>query len=173
MAMQTDVLSGHIDVAGFILPNGRARVKAITYQGSGGGTGVVDIYDTTVVPTSATYTRSNTTVTVSKTTHGLSAGDRIGIAYAAASGNSATNGNYSITATTENTFTITDINTGNVSGGTACTYVNNGGRWLTSFATLTGATTPVHVLIPGEGILADNGVYVNMTSTAFVTVFYG
>lgn len=173
MAMQTDVQSGHLDVAGFILANGRARVKAITYQGSGGGAGVVDIYDTTVVPTAATYTRSNTTVTVSKTTHGLSTGDRIGIAYASASGNSATNGNYSISATTENTFTITDINTGNVSGGTACTYVNNGGRWLTSFATATSVTTPVHVLIPGEGILAARGVYVNITNTTFVTVFYG
>jgi hypothetical protein len=34
-------------------------------------------------------------------------------------------------------------------------------------------TTPVHVLIPGEGILAARGVYVNITNTTFVTVFYG
>jgi hypothetical protein len=173
MAMQTDVLSGHLDVAGFILPNGRARVKAITYQGSGGGAGVVDIFDTTVVPTAATYTRSNTTVTVSKTAHGLGVSNRIGIAYSAASGNSATNGNYAITSTTENTFTVTDINTGNVSGGTACLYVNNGARWLTSFGTATSVTTPVHVLVPGEGILAATGVYVSMTNTTYVTVFYG
>jgi hypothetical protein len=173
MAMQTDVLSGHLDNAGFILPNGRTRVKAITYQGSGGGAGVIDIFDTTVVPTAATYTRSNTTVTVSKTAHGLGVGNLIGIAYSAASGNSATNGNYAITATTENTFTVTDINTGNVSGGTACLYVNNGARWLTSFATATSVTTPVHVLIPGEGILSARGVYVSMTNTTYVTVFYG
>ena len=44
--MQTDILSGHLDVAGFVVPNGRFRVKGITYQASGGGAGVIDIFDT-------------------------------------------------------------------------------------------------------------------------------
>ena len=79
MGMQTDVLAGHLDVSGFIVPNGRYRVKQITFQGSGGGAGVVEIFDTTVAPTSATYGRSSALVTVAKVAHGLVTGDRIGI----------------------------------------------------------------------------------------------
>lgn len=173
MGMQTDVMSGHLDVAGFILPNGRTRVRALTYQGSGGGTGAVDVFDTTTAPVAATYGRSGYTITVTKSAHGLATGDVIGIAFLAAAGASATNGNYTITVTDANTFTVTDINTGTVTPGTACKYVNNSGRWVTSFATATSQTTPVHILFPGEGILARSGLYVNLVNATFATVFYG
>ena len=92
----------------------------------------------------------------------------------AATGNSATDGNYVISNALANTFAITDINnTGNVSGGTACYYVSNDGRWVTSFDTLTGATSAQQIIVPGEGILIQNGLYAQMTSISFVTVFYG
>ena len=171
--MQTDIQSGHLDVVGFIIPNGRARVKGIVYQASGGGAGVVDIFDTTAAPISATYGRSSALVTVSKTAHGLNTGDRVGIAYSAASGASATNGNFTITKVDANSFTITDFNSGTVTPGTACVYVNSGARWLTSFSTIVSQTTPVNVLLPGEGLLAALGIYVNFTNTTFVTIFYG
>ena len=171
--MQTDIQSGHLDVVGFVIPNGRARIKGITYQASGGGAGVIDIFDTTVAPISATYGRSAALVTVSKTAHGLETGDRVGIAYSAASGASATNGNFTITKVDANSFTITDFNSGTVTPGTACVYVNSGARWLTSFSTIVSQTTPVNVLLPGEGLLAALGVYLNFTNTAFVTIFYG
>jgi len=173
MAMQTDVLSGHLDVSGFIIPNARVRVKGITYQASGGGAGVIDIFDTIAAPISATYGRSGALVTVTKSAHGLQTGDRVGIAYSAASGASATNGNFTITRVDANTFTITDFNSGTVTPGTACVYVNSGARWLTSFATIVSQTAAVSVLVPGEGLLADLGIYVNLTNTTFVTVFYG
>ena len=171
--MQTDVQAGHIDVSGFIIPNGRYRVKQVTYQGSGGGAGVVEIFDTTSAPTSATYGRSGTTVTVTKSAHGLASGDRIGIGYSAAAGASATDGNYVITVVDSSTFTIEDPNSGTVTAGTSCRYVNNGSRWLVSFGTSTSVTTPVAVLVPGEGLLAVKGVYINMSNTSYVTVFYG
>jgi hypothetical protein len=171
--MQTDIQSGHLDVVGFIIPNGRARVKGIVYQASGGGAGVVDIFDTTAAPISATYGRSSALVTVSKTAHGLETGDRVGIAYSAAAGASATNGNFTITKVDANSFTITDFNSGTVTPGTACVYVNSGARWLTSFSTIVSQTTPVNVLLPGEGLLAALGIYVNFTNTTFVTIFYG
>jgi hypothetical protein len=171
--MQTDIQSGHLDVVGFIIPNGRARVKGIVYQASGGGAGVVDIFDTTAAPISATYGRSSALVTVSKTAHGLETGDRVGIAYSAASGASATNGNFTITKVDANSFTITDFNSGTVTPGTACVYVNSGARWLTSFSTIVSQTTPVNILLPGEGLLAALGIYVNFTNTTFVTIFYG
>jgi len=173
MTMQYDVLSGHLESSGFIVPTGRVRLKQITFQGSGSGAGVVEVFDTTVTPITATYGRSGTTVTVSKTSHGLSTGDYVGIAFNAAGGGSGTDGNYPITVSDANTFTITDINSGTVSPGTSCRYVNTGSRWLTSFATATSQTVPVAIFVPGEGMLAKNGLYVNFSNTSWVTVFYG
>jgi hypothetical protein len=171
--MQTDVLAGHLDVSGFIAPTGRNRVKQITFQGSGGGAGVVEIFDTTVAPTSATYGRSSALVTVTKSAHGLATGDRVGIGFSAAAGASATDGNYVITVVDSSTFTFTDPNSGTVTAGTACRYVNSGARWLVSFGTSTSVTTPVAVLIPGEGMLAALGIYASISNTSYVTVFYG
>ena len=171
--MQTDVLAGHLDVSGFIAPTGRNRVKQITFQGSGGGAGVVELFDTTVAPTSATYGRSSALVTVTKSAHGLATGDRVGIGFSAAAGASATDGNYVITVVDSSTFTFTDPNSGTVTAGTACRYVNSGARWLVSFGTSTSVTTPVAVLIPGEGMLAALGIYANLSNASFVTVFYG
>lgn len=173
MSMQYDVLAGHLDVSGFIAPNGRNRVKQITFQGSGGGAGVVEVFDTTAVPTTASYGRTDTLVTVTKSAHGLVTGDRVGIGYSAAGGASGTDGNYTITRVDANTFTITDPNTGTVTPGTACRYVNGGARWLVSFGTAQSVTTPVAVLVPGEGILAARGIYMTLTNTSYVTVFYG
>jgi hypothetical protein len=173
MTMQTDIKSGHLDVVGFVVPSGRYRVKGITYQGSGAGTGIVDIFDTITTPITASYGRSGTLVTVTKTAHGLNTGDIVGISFSSAAGASATNGNYSITKLTADTFTITDINSGTVSPGTTCYYVNSGARWLTSFATVQSQTTAINVLLPGEGLLAALGIYINFTNTTFVTIFYG
>ena len=171
--MQTDVSAGHLDVSGFIAPAGRYRIKQITYQGSGGGAGVVEIFDTTAAPTTASYGRSGTLVTITKSAHGLATGDRVGIGYSAASSVSGTDGNYVITVVDSSTFTVDDPNSGTVTPGTACRYVNSGSRWLVSFGTAVSVTTPVAVLIPGEGILAAKGIYANLSNTSYVTVFYG
>jgi hypothetical protein len=173
MGMQTDVLAGHLDVSGFIAPAGRYRVKQVTYQGSGGGAGVVEIFDTAVAPVSATYGRSGTLVTITKSAHGLKTGDRVGVGFSAAGGASGTDGNYTITVVDSSTFTVDDPNSGTVTPGTACRYVNSGARWLVSFGTAQSVTTPVAVLVPGEGILAAKGVYANISNTSYVTVFYG
>jgi hypothetical protein len=173
MGMQTDVLAGHLDVSGFIAPVGRNRVKQVTFQGSGGGGGVVEIFDTATTPTTASYGRSSALVTVTKSAHGLATGDRIGIGFSAASGASATDGNYIITVVDSSTFTFTDPNSGTVTPGTACRYVNSGARWLVSFGTSQSVTTPVAVSIPGEGILAALGIYASISNTSYVTVFYG
>jgi hypothetical protein len=171
--MQYDVQAGHLDVSGFIAPTGRYRVKQITFQGSGGGAGVVEVFDTATAPATASYGRADTLVTVTKNAHGLATGDVIGIGYSAAGGASGTDGNYPITRVDANSFTITDPNSGTVTPGTACRYVNSGARWLVSFGTAQSVTTPVAVLIPGEGVLAAKGIYMTLTNTSFVTVFYG
>jgi hypothetical protein len=125
------------------------------------------MWDSLVAQTSATYARTGFDVTVTSNAHGLQVGQSVGVVYAAGG---ATNGNYTITAVTTNTFTVTDLNTGTVAGGTACAW--NAGGWLLSYDTAAAAST-INMIIPGEGILAKNGIYIQMTNQTNVTVFLG
>jgi len=169
MAMQTDVKAGHLNNTGFMLL-GRTRLKALSTVGSATA-GTLDIFDTTVAPvTTATYARSGTTVTVTSTAHGLVTGDVRGFAFASASGVSATNGNYPITRTSANAFTITDINSGTIAASTAMSYST---LWVNSYDI--GATDVFGniVLIPGEGVLIQNGIYMIMTNITSANIYYG
>ena len=167
--MQTDVKAGHLNNTGFMLL-GRTRLKALSTVGTATA-GTLDVFDTTTAPvTSATYARSGTTVTVTSTAHGLVTGDVRGFAIASASGSSATNGNYSITRTGANTFTLTDINSGTIASSTAMAYST---LWVASYDV--GATDVFGniVLIPGEGVLIQNGIYMIMTNITSANIYYG
>lgn len=62
-----------------------------------------------------------------------------------------------------------------ISGGTAGDVIftdGNGGATLLQFNIATG-TQPITMLIPGEGILAQSGIYVTLPATAKITTFYG
>ena len=168
MTMQYDVKGSHFSGSGLAV-SGRVRLKNLVYLGTGTA-GSIDVFDTTTAPVSATYARSGTTVTVTSTAHGLTTGQNIGITYAAASGVSAVAGNYVITVTGANTFTITDINTGTIAASTACVYST--GKFITSYNTGT-AVQPFQVIFSGEGILAQNGIYVVVTNINFQTLQYG
>jgi len=168
MTMQYDVKGSHFSGSGLAV-SGRVRLKNLVYLGTGTA-GSIDVFDTTTAPVSATYARSGTTVTVTSTAHGLTTGQNIGITYAAASGVSAVAGNYVITVTGANTFTITDINTGTIAASTACVYST--GKFITSYNTGT-AVQPFQVIFSGEGILAQNGLYVVVTNINFQTLQYG
>jgi len=168
MTMQYDVKSSHLSGSGLMV-SGRTRLKNLVYLGNGTA-GSIDIFDTTTAPVSATYARSGYTVTVTKTAHGLTTGQNIGITFAAASSVSAVANNYVITVLTADTFTITDLNTGTIAGGTACIYST--GKFLLSYNTTTGVQ-PFQVILPGEGVLAQNGIYTVVTNIAFQTVHYG
>lgn len=52
---------------------------------------------------------------------------------------------------------------GTTSGGTTKMTVN----------TVASATQPTYLLLPGEGALFDNGIYVDVTNIGSVMVFYG
>jgi len=168
MTMQYDVKSSHLSGSGLMV-SGRTRLKNLVYLGNGTA-GSIDVFDTTTAPVSATYARSGYTVTVTKTAHGLTTGQNIGITFAAASSVSAVANNYIITVLTADTFTITDLNTGTIAGGTACVYSTN--KFLLSYNTTTGVQ-PFQVILPGEGVLAQNGIYMVVTNIVFQTVHYG
>ena len=163
MGMQTDVKSGHLNNSGFVVL-GRNRLKAVSMVGTATA-GTLDIFDTTTAPVSATYE-----ITVTKTAHGLVTGDVVGLAFATASGSSGTNGNYSITRTGANTFTVTDINSGTIVAGTAAVYAS---LWLASYDTGAADLFGNFALIPGEGILVKNGIYLSMSNLLSANIYYG
>ena len=165
MTMQTDVKSGHLNVNGFFLKE-RTRLKGLMTVSSGAST--LTLWDTTTVPVSATYERAGTLITVTKSSHGLTDGQILGLNFAVAT-NQGTAGNYVITVVDANTFTVVDVNTGTVAASTACVYAQ---RFLMA-ADGNAANNVQSMLIPGEGILAYNGIYAAMTNTVDVTVFYG
>jgi len=172
MGMQTDVKQGHLNQSGFFVL-GRNRVKGISFFGSGSDATLV-LFDTTTAPVTAsvTYARSGTTVTVTKTAHGLITGDVVGIHFDSNTSQSATDGNYSITRTGADTFTLTDINSGTITS-TAAAYVSGGGRWLMTYEIDSTDTFSNAPFIPGEGVLAVNGIYALMTNIDSVQIYYG
>jgi hypothetical protein len=167
MGFQFDVLSAHINASGQLV-NGRSRLKALIQIGTATA-GTVNIWDTTTAPVSMTYGRSGTTVTVTKVAHGLVTGDVIGLTFAAGTGGTATNGNYTITRTGADTYTITDINSGSITAGASGTQ---GTRWLMSLDT-NNTSDVVPLLIPGDGIVARNGIYAQLSNQTGLTIFYG
>ena len=167
--MQTDVKAGHLNNTGFVVL-GRTRLKAVSIVGTATA-GTLDIFDTITAPvTDATYARTTTTITVTKTAHGLVTGDVRGFSFASVSGVSATNGNYSITKTGANTFTLTDINSGSIAASTAMAYST---LWVNSYDVGAGDLFGNYALIPGEGVVVKNGIYLIMTNITSANVYYG
>jgi hypothetical protein len=168
--MQYDVKQAHLNESGFFVL-GRNRVKAVSFFG-GGGTLV--LFDTTSAPVSSsvTYAQSGTTVTVSKTSHGLVTGDVVGIHFDSNTGVSATDGNYSITRVDANSFTLTDINSRTITS-TAAIYVSGVNRWLMTYETHATDEFQNAPLIPGEGVLAANGIYAYMSAIDSAQIYYG
>ena len=171
MTMQYDVKQGHLNQSGFFVL-GRNRVKGVSFYG---GSGTLVLFDTTTAPvtSSVSYGRVGTLVTVTKTAHGLSTGNVVGIRFAGGSGGSATDGNYVITRTTADAFTLVDINTGDITGSPAALYVSGANRWLMTYETHSSDEFQNSPVIPGEGIYCKNGMFVCVGGSVTATVFYG
>jgi hypothetical protein len=181
--MQTDVKSANLNQSGFFATDSaplRCRLKQATYIPNGGNIGSLFLFDTDVAPTTATYARSGNTVTVTVSAgHGLTTGTSVGLGFLGGTGGSATDGNYIITVTGTTTFTVTDYNSGTITAAPTCYYVagtTTSGylrRWVTALDTITGQTSTQQILIPGEGVLCNIGIYAQMVYIPAVTIFYG
>jgi len=166
---QTPVKQAHINASGFMVL-GRNRVKAISFTGSATA-GYVSLFDTAVAPvTTATYGRSGTTITVTLTAHGLTTGQFIGVDFAAGTGGTATNGNYAVTVTSSSTFTLTDINSGNITAGAAMVFAN---RWLMTYDVAANDAYNNSPFIPDDGVIATDGVYAQMSNVVACNIYYG
>lgn len=172
----SDIFSGHLHSSGFIR-KARTRIKAFDVVGGDTG-GLLELWDTTVAPTSATYGRSGTTVTVASVGHGLKTGDVVGISFGEASGVIATPGSYTITVTGDDAFTLTDINSGTIASSTVCRYVSNkqngyNARWIATYHTSASDIFFNGFSVPEEGFLARIGVYVYAEDLNSINVYYG
>ena len=169
--MATDVKQAHINTSGFLVL-GRNRVRALSFVGTASA-GTLAVFDTATAPVTSgvTYGRSGTTVTVSKTAHGLVTGDVVGIHFEASP--SATDGNYVITLIDANSFSLTDINSGTITGGPAAVYVSGGGSWLFTYESSATDIFNNAPEIQQDGVLALNGVYAYLDNVSVVNIFYG
>jgi hypothetical protein len=165
MAMQYDVKAAHLNASG-IAYIGRTRLKGLLTVGSATA-GVVNIWDSgDSVGKAGTYSRTSNVVTVTVTAHGLTSGEAFGFS---ASTGAASSGNFTVASiTNDNVFTFTDtLNSGSTSGSCA---INT--RFLMAFDTANNSAE-TYLLLPGEGILAENGISVGLANQTSMTIFYG
>jgi len=159
--MQYDVKSYHNTVSGVAYAS-RTRLKGVLISPSTSVT-----YNTTFcdnVSLSGTYNVPGSTVcTVTIADHGLSNGDRV---YLDFTSGTAQDEAYTVSNVSTNTFTVT------VASATTNGNVTMYAKILAEFDCSSG--TSFYTLIPGEGILAPNGIYVGIPNVSITTtIFYG
>lgn len=157
MTMQYDVKSQHAATSGLMVPY-RTRLKGAVVFPFTGATGYSAFVDNTSI--SGTYARSTTTATITSANHGLTTGQWVYLDWDLA------DNPYQVTVTGANTFTVTVANSGATSGNvTIWTHV-----LLQADAS---NATAFNMYVPGEGILAPNGIRVFLAADIHTTVFYG
>jgi len=156
--MQTDVKSKYATASGLLLPF-RTRVKAFFFGAATTNPGVVGMYDNSSI--TGTYARVTTTATVTALNHNLEVGDSVYLDW------DLTDNIYQVvTVADANTFTVTVANSGAASGDVV---VYNDVLVVSKVTT----SNDVFNIIPGEGILARNGVRVYLENSVPITVYYG
>jgi hypothetical protein len=157
MGMQYDVKSIHAATSGLMVGY-RTRLKGAVIFPFTGATGYTAFVDNTSV--SGTYARSTTTATITAVNHGLSTGQWAYLDWDLA------DNPYQVTVTDADTFTVTVANSGGTSGNV--TVWNK----VLLQADASNATA-YSIVIPGEGILAENGIRVFLATDIHATAFYG
>ena len=157
MSMQSDVKSQHASVSGLMISS-RTRLKGATIFPLSGATGYSAFVENTSI--AGTYTRATTTATVAAAAHGLSTGQWVYLDW------DLTDNPYQVTVTNSNVFTVTVADTGAASGNV--TVYNK----VLLQADASNATA-FNLVIPGEGILATEGIRVFLAASIHCTVFYG
>ena len=160
MAMQYDVKSAHASASGLAVGY-RTRLKGVLMSPSASTT--VNSIFADNVSLSGTYDVPGSTVcTVTIANHGLANGDRV---YLNFTSGSAADGPYDVSNVGTNTFTVT-----------VASATTNGN--VTMYASILveldcSSATAFYTLIPGEGILAEQGIYVGLPASVTTTLFYG
>jgi len=161
--LQTDVKSAHImaGTSGLAFA-GRTRLKGAVVSNTTSGTPANIMFANNVAIT-GTYSITLTVCTVTVAAgHGLATGARVFLDFTTGSG---ADNIYVVTSTGVTTFTVvvpSATTSGNVS-----IYAQ------TLMEVDITNSVPVNVLIPGEGIVANDGIFVGVPANIAATVFYG
>jgi hypothetical protein len=137
---------------------GRVRLKGAVIFPFSAATGYTTFVDN--VSAAGTYARATTTATITSANHGLTTGQWVYLDWDLA------DNPYQVTVTGDNTFTVTVANSGAASGN------------VTIYATVlmqadASNATAYTVVIPGDGIVARNGIRVFLAADVHTTIFYG
>jgi hypothetical protein len=161
MGMQYDVKSAHISASG-VAVGYRTRLKGVVISPSESQTLNVAFCDN--ISVSGTYDVPGSTVcTVTIANHGLSNGDRVYL-------------NFTSGSSSDNTFTVSNVATSTFTVAVASATTSGN---VTMYAAVLieldcSSATAFYTMIPGEGILAEQGIYVGLPSaTVTTTLFYG
>jgi hypothetical protein len=160
--MQYDVKSFHAS-ASTLAYDGRVRLKGVITSPTAS-----TVFNTAVLDTagalSGTYNIPGSTVcTVTIANHGLANGDRVGLDFTSGT---ATDDCVTVANVSTNTFTVTTASL--TTSGNVTMYPNI----LTEIDCASG--TSFYTLIPGEGILAQEGLFCLLPgSVVTTTIFYG
>jgi len=111
-------------------------------------------------PQAGTYSIASTTLTVT-VANNLVAGDRVWLDFTSGS---AVDGAYTVVSANATSFTVT----------TAASGTGNVNVYLTVLLEADSYNAVAYsILVPGEGIVADNGIYVGLPANITATVFFG
>ena len=164
MTMQYDVKSFHVMTG---TPSGttqRTRLKGAIVSNTVSGTPANVFFANNTYITGTYNIPGSTTCTVTTSTaHGLTTGDRVWLDFTSGSGT--TDNVYTVTVSSTTVFTVT----------TASLTASGNVRVYTQSLMEVDITNsvPVGITIPGEGILAPNGIFVGTPANIGATVFYG
>jgi hypothetical protein len=161
MGMQTDVFSYHNTVSGLAVGY-RTRLKGVLISPSTSVSFNTSFCNN--VSKSGTYAIAGSTVcTVTIANHGLANGDRVYLNFTTGTAQSEA---YTVANVSTNTFTVTTASL--TTSGNVTMYP----EILAEFDCSNG--TAFYTLIPGEGILAQDGIFVGIPNVAITTtLFYG
>lgn len=156
--MQYDVKSKHMSASG-VAVSYRTRLKSVIVSANTTAATRNTVFADNV-PQLGTYSITSTTMTVT-VANTLVAGDRVWLDFTSGTG---VDGAYTVLTAGASSFTVT----------TAASGTGN----VTMYSSIlmeadSYNATAYSVLIPGEGILADNGIYVGLVTSVTATVFYG
>ena len=159
--MQYDVKSAHGATSG-VLVNYRTRLKGGIISANSGAATRNTIFANNVTQSGTYNIPGSTTCTVTITNHGLTTGNRVWLNFTSGT---AVDNVYTVTVTGPNAFEVT---TGSLTtNGNVTMYAD-----ILLEADSYNATS-FNVVIPGEGILAQDGIFVGLVTNITATIFFG
>jgi hypothetical protein len=163
MVMQTDVRSFHVSTGTPASVSGRVRLKGAVVSNTSSGTPANILFANNVIISGTYNIPGSTTCTVTVAGgHGLVTGDRVWLNFTTGT---ATDNTYQVTVTANTTFTVTTASL--TTSGDVSIYAE-----ALMEVDITNSV-PVCVTIPGDGILATDGIFVGVPTNIAATVFYG